>query len=174
MISIRCALLGGLLACALVPASPAATKPAEPSTAIAHEAENAVVKIFSTVRRPDVARPWTKAAPAEISGSGVVIEGKRILTNAHVVAYASQVQVQGSQAGDKISATVVAIAPGIDLAVLKLDDESFFEGRPPLPRAGSLPEIKDPVLAYGFPLGDRKSTRLNSSHEIPSRMPSSA
>ena len=26
----------------------------------------------------------------------------------------------------------------------------------------------------GLPLGDRKSTRLNSSHEIPSRMPSSA
>ena len=25
-----------------------------------------------------------------------------------------------------------------------------------------------------FSLGDRKSTRLNSSHEIPSRMPSSA
>ena len=27
---------------------------------------------------------------------------------------------------------------------------------------------------HGFPLVDRKSTRLNSSHEIPSRMPSSA
>ena len=26
----------------------------------------------------------------------------------------------------------------------------------------------------GYLVGDRKSTRLNSSHEIPSRMPSSA
>ena len=62
--------------------------------------------------------------PQEITGTGVVIEGKRILTNAHVVLYASQVQVQANQAGDKISATVEAVAPGIDLAVLKLDDES--------------------------------------------------
>ena len=85
--------------------------------------------------RPDVSRPWTKASPAEATGSGVVIEGKRILTNAHVVLYASQVQVQAHQAGDKVSATVEAIAPGIDLAVLKLDDESFFDTHPPLPRA---------------------------------------
>jgi len=109
--------------------------------------------VFATLRRPDVSRPWSKSAPVEVSGSGVVIEGKRILTNAHVVTYASQVQVQGNQAGDKISATVEAVAPGIDLAVLKLDDESFFDGRPPLPRASALPQIKDQVLAYGFPTG---------------------
>ena len=32
----------------------------------------------------------------------------------------------------------------------------------------------DFVLEIGPGIGDRKSTRLNSSHEIPSRMPSSA
>src|SRR5437763_1294302 len=85
---------------------------------------NSVVKIFSTVRYPDVFKPWTKSAPSSITGSGVVIEGKRILSNAHVVQYASQVQIQANQAGDKVSAKVVAIAPGIDLAVLQLDDES--------------------------------------------------
>ena len=30
------------------------------------------------------------------------------------------------------------------------------------------------VVTLNFIIGDRKSTRLNSSHEIPSRMPSSA
>jgi len=89
-------LLGGLLAAAAQAAAPAA----EPSPAIAHEAESAVVKVFSTIRRPDVTHPWTKSSPVEVSGSGVVIEGRRILTNAHVVAYASQVQVQGNQSGD--------------------------------------------------------------------------
>ena len=64
----------------------------------------------------------------------MVIDGKRILTNAHVVLYASQIQIQANQAGDKISATVEAVAPGIDLAVLKLDDESFFDTHPPLAR----------------------------------------
>jgi S1-C subfamily serine protease len=115
--------------------------------------ENSVVKVFSTMRYPDPFKPWTKQAPAEATGSGVVIEGRRILTNAHVVLYASQVQVQANAAGDKVSATVVAVAPGIDLAVLQLDDPTFFDTHPPVARASKLPHIKDAVLAYGFPTG---------------------
>src|SRR5580698_2932048 len=58
--------------------------------------ENSVVKIFSTMRYPDPFKPWTKQAPSEATASGVVIEGKRILTNAHAVLYASQVQIQAN------------------------------------------------------------------------------
>jgi S1-C subfamily serine protease len=115
--------------------------------------DNLVVKVFSTMRYPDPYRPWAKASPQEVTGSGVVIEGRRILTNAHVVLYASDIQVQADQAGDKISASIEYIATGIDLAVLKLDDDSFFDTRPGLPRAASLPQIKDSVLVYGFPTG---------------------
>jgi S1-C subfamily serine protease len=114
---------------------------------------NSVVKVFSTMRYPDPYKPWTKQAPVDVTGSGVIIDGKRIITNAHVVQYASQVQVQANEAGDKMAATVIAIAPGIDLAVLKVDDESFFDSRPPIARASKLPEIKDTVLAYGYPTG---------------------
>jgi S1-C subfamily serine protease len=112
-----------------------------------------VVKVFATMRYPDPFKPWTKQAPTDITASGVVIEGKRILTNAHVVMYASQVQIQANAAGDKVSATVVAVAPGIDLAVLQLDDPTFFDTHPPVARASQLPRIKDTVLAYGFPTG---------------------
>ena len=114
---------------------------------------NAVVKVFSTVRRPDPYRPWAKQSPSVVTGSGVVIPGRRILSNAHVVLYASQVQVQANQAGDKLSATVEAIAPGIDLAVLKLEDESLFEKHKPLQLSTTLPEIKESVMAYGYPEG---------------------
>jgi S1-C subfamily serine protease len=135
--------------------SPAATRSgsSKPVAAVPANVENAVVKVFSTLRYPDPFKPWTKQAPSEVTASGVVIEGKRILTNAHVVLYSSQVQIQANQAGDKISATVVGVAPGIDLAVLKLDDESFFTTHAPISRATALPDIKDPVLAYGFPTG---------------------
>ncbi|MDD2764213.1 MAG: trypsin-like peptidase domain-containing protein [Opitutaceae bacterium] len=126
---------------------------AQAGPATARQVENSVVKVFATMRYPDFGRPWTKQSPTEVTASGVVIEGKRILTNAHAVLYASQVQVQANQAGDKISATVAAIAPGIDLAVLTLDDESFFDAHPPLTRANTLPAIKDPVMAYGYPTG---------------------
>jgi len=126
---------------------------ARPTDKPAASIENSVVKVFATMRYPDPYKPWTKQAPTDISASGVVIEGKRILTNAHVVLYASQVQIQANAAGDKVSATVVAVAPGIDLAVLQLDDPSFFDTHPPLARASQLPQIKDAVLAYGFPTG---------------------
>ena len=129
--------------------------------------ENTVVKVFATSRMPDLYKPWAKQAPREGTGTGVIIEGKRILTNAHVVAYASQVQVQANQSGDKISATVESISPGIDLAVLKLDDESFFDTRPPLARANVLPEIKDAVLAFGYPTG---GTSLSITKGIVSRI----
>jgi S1-C subfamily serine protease len=129
--------------------------------------EKSVVKVFSTVRYPDPYKPWTKQAPKEVSGSGVVIAGKRILSNAHLVQYASQVQVQANEAGDKISATVDAVAPGIDLAILKLEDETFFDSHPPLARSDVLPEIKDTVMAYGYPEG---GTSLSITKGIVSRI----
>jgi S1-C subfamily serine protease len=114
---------------------------------------DSVVKILSTMRLPDVFRPWTKASPAEVSGTGVVIEGKRILTNAHVVLYASQLFVESEQSSDKIAATVESVSPGMDLAVLKLEDESFFDKRKPMPRSAELPAVKDTVHTYGYPQG---------------------
>jgi S1-C subfamily serine protease len=139
-----------------VEAAPAGTPAGVPPTSGAAGKDavaNSVVKVFSTARYPDFFRPWAKEPPNEMTGSGVVIEGKRILTCAHVVLYASQVQVQANQAGDKISASVEFIAPGIDLAVLKLDDQTFFDAHPPLTRAKMLPNIKDAVMVYGYPEG---------------------
>ncbi len=112
-----------------------------------------VVKISATMRYPDLTRPWAKHSPQDASGTGVVIEGKRILTNAHVVLYASQVFVESYQSSDKLPAKVEAVSPGIDLAVLRLEDESFFEKRPPLALSSTLPEVKATVLAYGYPQG---------------------
>jgi S1-C subfamily serine protease len=129
--------------------------------------ENSVVKVFSTLRAPDMYKPWSKSEPRDVTGSGVIIEGHRILTNAHVVGYASQVLVQANQAGDKVPATVVAIAPGIDLAILQVDDDSFFNGRPPAPRSSIMPDVRDAVLAYGYPMG---GTSLSITKGIVSRI----
>ncbi len=75
--------------------------------------------------------------------------------------------MQANQSGDKMSASVEAIGFGIDLAVLKLEDESFFKGRQTLPRASALPQIKEPVLVYGFPVG---GTTLSITRGIVSRI----
>ncbi len=163
-----CALLRLCLLVPVAVGSLLAAESAPPPAAAAKAAvENSVVKVFSTMRYPDPYKPWTKQAPRESTGTGVIIEGKRILTNAHVVLYASQVQVQANQSGDKISATVETIAQGIDLAVLKLEDESFFDNRAPLPRATKLPAVKDSVMVYGFPAG---GTTLSITKGIVSRI----
>jgi len=140
---------------------------AQPAEAPAPGVENSVVKIFSTARYPDVYRPWTNHPPREGTGTGVIIDGRRILTNAHVVAYASQIQVQANQSGDKYTASVEAYSTAMDLAVLRLEDESLLDARPPLPRATTLPGIKDTVMAYGFPTG---GTTLSITKGIVSRI----
>jgi S1-C subfamily serine protease len=151
------------------PSSVAAPKaaPKETEAQISEQVEGAVVKIFATTRRPDLSRPWTRQAPAEVTGSGVVIDGHRILTNAHVVAYAGQLQVQADREGDKYSAKVMAVSPAMDMAVLTLDDQAFFQRHAPLERSAALPQIKDAVLAYGFPVG---GTSLSITKGIVSRI----
>jgi S1-C subfamily serine protease len=126
-----------------------------------------VVKIHAVHHTPDVLRPWTKNSPQQVKGSGVVIEGKRILTNAHVVRYASQLYVQPNQSARRIPARVEAITPSMDLAVLKLDDESFFDKRGTLPLANELPRVKDIVNVYGYPTG---GTELSVTQGIVSRI----
>lgn len=160
MLSIRsrCARLAHGLACGLglatlLLAGAGAQAQTTSDAAASSQVSNAVVKIFATVRQADPFKPWAKQGPQDITGSGVVIEGRRILTNAHVVLNASQIDVQANQAGDKLPARVVAISPGMDLAVLKLDDESFFASHPPMQRTKELPDIRDAVLTYGFPTG---------------------
>ena len=56
-----------------------------------------VVKIHATQHAPNLLSPWRKRRPQQVKGSGVVIDGKRILTNAHVVRYAKQIYVQPNQ-----------------------------------------------------------------------------
>ncbi|HSF57248.1 MAG TPA: serine protease, partial [Candidatus Binatia bacterium] len=126
-----------------------------------------VVRIHAVHHAPDVLRPWTRNRPQQVKGSGVVIDGKRILTNAHVVRYASQIYVQPNQSADRIPARVEVVTPSMDLAVLKLDDESFFDKREAIPFADELPRVKDTVNVYGYPTG---GSELSVTQGIVSRI----
>jgi S1-C subfamily serine protease len=127
----------------------------------------AVVKIHATIRPPDVYRPWMKSTPQEITGSGVVVTGKRILTNAHMVSHASQVFVKPNKSSEKLLASVESIAAGIDLAILKLDDPGFFDGHPALPTSAKVPSLQQTVYTYGYPEG---GTELATTRGIVSRI----
>jgi len=126
-----------------------------------------VVKIHAVQQAPDLLRPWTRSSPQQVKGSGVVIDGRRILTNAHVVRYASQIYVQPNHSASHIPARIEAITAGMDLAILKLDDESFFDNRGSLPFAQELPRVKDSINVYGYPTG---GTELSVTQGIVSRI----
>jgi S1-C subfamily serine protease len=141
---------------------------AQPSISNAQDKiRDLVVKIHAIHQTPDVLRPWAKNSPQQVKGSGVVIEGRRILTNAHVVRYASQIYVQPNQSADRIPAHVEAMTASMDLAVLKLDDDSFFDKRGTIAFADDLPRVKDPINVYGYPTG---GSELSVTQGIVSRI----
>ena len=112
---------------------------------------SAIVKVYTVVKNPDYTMPWSSSIQ-QISGSGSIIEGHRILTNAHVVANRTFIEVQRYGERKRYIAHVEAVSHQLDLALLKVDDPSFFEGIEPL-KLGKLPQIEQKVSVYGFPMG---------------------
>jgi S1-C subfamily serine protease len=87
------------------------------------------------------------------TGSGFVIDEEgHIVTNAHVVDGAEEVQVTIGEDGDPVSAEVVGADPSTDLALLDADAEAGDLSPLPLGRSADL-EVGDPVVAIGNPLG---------------------
>ncbi|HLT62915.1 MAG TPA: serine protease [Pseudohongiella sp.] len=116
--------------------------------------ESSIIKIYTTSAAPDYFTPWRLMNPSQSSGSGAVISGNRILTNAHVVADASYVQVQKHNDAERYQARVAFISHASDLALLEVDDPAFFDGTPAL-AIGELPEPNTEVYVFGYPVGGR-------------------
>ncbi len=116
---------------------------------------DAVVKVFVTFNRMDYYRPWQSKGIRAGGGSGAIIKGNRILTNAHVVADHTFIQVKKDSDPKKYTAKVVAIGHDCDLALLQVDDPDFFDGVTPL-AFGDLPKQQDSVLVIGYPQGGGK------------------
>lgn len=119
------------------------------------EVKDAVVKIYTIYHRYDHHMPWQMKGQESRSGSGCIIDGERILTNAHVVSDHAFIQVRRAGQTRKYTAEVEMVAHQCDLAVLEVLDESFFNGVRAIP-LGRLPEIRDKVFVCGFPEGGDK------------------
>ena len=111
-----------------------------------------VVKIYVTVQKPDYYQPWQETAEESISGSGVIIAGRRILTNAHVVSDSTYIEVRLAGEAKRYVARVESVAHDCELATLKVDAPEFFRGTAAL-ALDSVPHQRDKVTVYGFPLG---------------------
>ncbi len=117
--------------------------------------ERSVVQILNFSQQPVWDAPWRWQSVRREGGSGFVVntaKGKRVMTNAHVVSWGRQVQVRRYQDPRPFQAEVDFIGHDCDLAVLRVRDESFFEGVDAL-EFGELPEVRSTVVTYGYPAG---------------------
>jgi S1-C subfamily serine protease len=69
---------------------------------------NGVVRIYCTHSQPNFGMPWQRMKQEFSSSTGFVIDGNRILTNAHAVEYGSLIQVKKRSSEKKYVASVIA------------------------------------------------------------------
>lgn len=114
--------------------------------------ERSVVHITTFIQMPVWDAPWRFDQVRKATGSGFVIAGRRIMTNAHVVSWAKEILVKRYQDSRPVAAKVRFIAHDCDLAILETDDPAFFEGVAPL-KFGTLPKVRSTVVTHGYPAG---------------------
>ncbi len=62
---------------------------------------SSVVQFFVSFDAPNLVLPWQTEGPSLSAASGVIIEGNRILTNAHVVEDAVAIEVKRADASER-------------------------------------------------------------------------
>jgi S1-C subfamily serine protease len=72
----------------------------------------------------DSLQPWQRCPQYRSTGTGFVIEGERLLTNAHVVKSAIDIRVRPHGSTRRFPAVVVCYAPDVDLALLRILGET--------------------------------------------------
>ncbi|UDQ96529.1 serine protease [Lentisphaerota bacterium WC36G] len=113
---------------------------------------DAVIKIFAVTSSPNFFMPWQNYPQSQGTGSGVVIKDNLILTNAHVVANQSFLMVRKQGNPKRYVAKSVAVCHTADLALLKVEDQSFYKDITPV-EFGVLPELQEEVSVFGYPVG---------------------
>jgi S1-C subfamily serine protease len=86
------------------------------------------------------------------TGTGFIIDGGKIITNAHVVSDAIYIEVQKFSGAERFPAKVKYISHCCDLALLEIDAPAFKKNLKSL-KLGPLPKIDSVVTTYGYPMG---------------------
>ncbi len=128
--------------------------------------KKALVKVYSSHQSYNYLSPWQYGESTSSTATGFIIEGNKVITNAHAVLNSKFLQIRKEGDSKKYKAKVEYISEEYDLALIELEDGTFFKGTQPL-KMGSLPAIKERVAVYGYPLGGDK---LSTTQGIVSRL----
>ena len=173
------ALLAALLFAAILPtvasgATPpraSAKSPAAPPAPVAETAdadgfERSIIRIVNFSQRGDWSTPWEVSGVRPSSGSGFVIKGGLILTNAHVVSDARLLLLYVHNDPTPHKASAVVLGHDCDLALVRPDESDLLEGLPAL-ELGGLPALRSTVETYGYPAG---GDQISSTRGVVSRI----
>lgn len=115
-------------------------------------AKTFVAKVHTTGLEWDYENPWSPPKIQSWTGSGFILPGMRFVTNAHVAAGATHMEVQLAGSSKRFIAKTTHIANECDLAQLSIDDPEFWEGTEPASIAKNA-ELQSEVTVVGFPMG---------------------
>ena len=117
--------------------------------------DKSVVMIRSVHQAFDYTTPWKQGDMAQGVGSGFIISGNRILTNAHNISNNKYIEVKKQNLAQRWPATISFVGHDCDLAIITVADPGFFEGTTPL-SFGGIPKANTTVQTVGFPVGGRQ------------------
>ncbi|KAI8523125.1 hypothetical protein RHMOL_Rhmol13G0049900 [Rhododendron molle] len=109
---------------------------------------DAVVLVLSVGGHPNFSCPWQNKQE-ESGSSGFVIGDRRVLTCAHSVDHHTLVMLKNRNSDYMYEASVLAVAPECDIAMLTVSDDDFWKGVKPVEFGGtSAPKDKLTILGY--------------------------
>lgn len=111
-----------------------------------------VIKIFAVRTEPNLSMPWQMKRQYSTTASGFAISERRVVTNAHAVAFQTSIRVRKHGSAEKFVARVVGVCHQSDLAVLSVEDEAFWRDVDCL-EFGDIPELQESITVIGYPTG---------------------
>lgn len=112
----------------------------------------ALIHITNSDAVVDLHAPWKVKSPRTYTGTGFSIGNKMILTNHHVVASSTSLRVFKHGVPGNYPANVVCVSKICDLALITVEDDTFWEGLPAVSFQEKVPELDDDVCVVGYPL----------------------
>ncbi len=128
--------------------------------------ERSLVRIVNHSQKADWYSPWASAPTRQGVGSGFVIDGGYVMTNAHVVSDARMLLLYLHGDPNPHQARVASVAHDCDLALLEPVEAGLLDELPAL-QFGGLPKLGSVVETYGYPTAGRQ---LSATRGVVSRI----
>ena len=109
--------------------------PFQPDSALAQDVTTGMVQLRITSQAYDPVLPWNKISEQTIRGNAIVVQGNRLVTTADLVKNATLIQAQKFGRYPDFTVKAVLVDYDLNLALLEVQDKTFWKGLKPLPLA---------------------------------------